>query len=271
MDTPAELACGLSDTSQSNFLEPAHGAPAASAAGMPALYPPYSTPLQVLSCPPATRAPRARSVWNPGQTSAQLPAAQGHACASPPAHTLVRVRVYAGGIQHVPGAQWHACPAPGLRFQVPLRRRGAGAPHGSTNPYKRAQRLTTSTATPGIARASRAACSKTHISLLVLSLRAPRPPARSTGSAHHASKHQTGFPTLTLKRIPRTAGGGHVLRAASHAKKMLKRVSGFCTAPRCGQPGAGQESRGARGGAHQATLAPRQGLDRGLYTADCGS
>ena len=122
VDIPKELACGLPDMGHSNFLEPAHSAPAASAAGMPASRPPYSTPLL---CQPATRdAPHAHSVCNPGQTSARLPAAQGHACASPPAHALVRVRVHAGGIQHMPGAHWRACPAPGLRCQVPLREAG---------------------------------------------------------------------------------------------------------------------------------------------------
>ena len=77
-----------------------------------------------------------------------------------PRNALVHGRIYAGWIQRMPGAHGQACPAPGLRCQVPLRRRGAGAPHGRTNPLQASS--APSAAIPGLAPASRAADSQTH-------------------------------------------------------------------------------------------------------------
>ena len=92
-----------------------------------------------------------------------------------------------------------------VRF--PCGRCGAGAPHDNTNAVQAGAATDTNTATPGPAPASRAARPKTHTSLLIITLRAPRLPARSTGSAHHASKHQTGFPTLNLNTRGRLEEG----------------------------------------------------------------
>ena len=57
-----------------------------------------------------------------------------------------------------------------------------------------------------------------------------------------------------------------MLRAASHAKEMLS-----ARRPIVGSPWQAQNRAGCGVGPGQATLAPRQGPDRGLYTAKCGS